>query len=242
MPIADSKLYRYHVVNLQAVQTGLTHIARACREAISRRDEARTKALTRVYALLLAAWAECRLRKLLLEPNGFTKGDQTTIREKASQVERWHAGVEKAFRRHYSVPNAHLKPPAVPHAAFARLHEITDMLNTDLGPVIELRNRLAHGQWQYAFTSDENEIAEEQMKALRNENLLSLETKRNLLEVLAEILHDLVVSLPTFERDFDDHFRSIAQNRVNLKTRTYEKYAEQLRSRYTRGKSNRARG
>jgi hypothetical protein len=114
------------------------------------------------------------------------------------------------------------------------------MLISDLRSIIELRNKLAHGQWVYPLNSDGDDVAQEQMDALRVENLFSLQFKKNLLESLSSAIHDLVVSKPTFERDFDDHFRRIVETQRNLKNRDYKKWANGMREKYERGKVKKA--
>jgi hypothetical protein len=54
---------------------------------------------------------------------------------------------------------------------------LSEMLAKDLSSIIELRNKLAHGQWVYPLNNDSNDVAQEQMDALRVENLLSLQFK-----------------------------------------------------------------
>src|SRR2546427_18894 len=82
--------------------------------------------------------------------------------------------------------------------------------------VIVLRNKLAHGQWAYPLNEQLDDVAQSQMDALRDENILSLKQKSGLIEAFCDSIHDLVVSPPTFERDFDNHFRRVAQLRANL--------------------------
>jgi hypothetical protein len=101
--------------------------------------------------------------------------------------------------------------------------------------VITLRNKLAHGQWIYPLNDDLNEIAQEQMDALRTENIFSLKQKATLLNYVCDSIHDLVVSRPTFDRDFDDHFRCIEQIRVNISNKSYEGWVSQIQTRHQRG-------
>jgi uncharacterized protein with von Willebrand factor type A (vWA) domain len=111
------------------------------------------------------------------------------------------------------------------------------MLTNDLRPIVQLRNKLAHGQWVYPLNDAGKDIAQAQMDALRVENLLSLQFKKSLISALSDAIHDLVVSRPTFERDFDRHFRVIVETRRNLQTREYSSYAKVLRDKYKRGKT-----
>src|SRR5713226_6689040 len=97
-------LYRFHVENLRAVEKGLRKVGRLLRRAISERDEKTESALVRLYALLLGAWAECRLRKLLFEPQGFDPNDRSAVTGCEGLFDEWAKSIELAFRKHYSVP------------------------------------------------------------------------------------------------------------------------------------------
>ncbi len=237
MPESRQDLYRFHVANVRSVRAALDQVARLARRAIAREDEATLIPLVRLYGLLLGTWAECRLRKVLYEDRGLNDSERVAVLGVDQQYERWTLALELSMRRHYGVPKAELVPPVVPHSAYSRYAALLNMLEKDLRPIIELRNRLAHGQWVYAFTTDEQSISAEQMRALNTENLFSLQTKLIMLEGLASIVHDLVISKTTFERDFDTHFRAVEQAKINLSTRPYSSYVGQLKHRFR----NRAR-
>ena len=232
---SPQKLYRFHVSNLREIDRSMKKVALSLRAAVSQNEERTVSSFVCLYALLLGAWAECRLNKLVYEPQGFNDGTRDDIRFEKTQLNKWKKAVELAFRGQYGIPKAQLST-VLPHSAKARYTDLLEMLEDDLGPVIELRNKLAHGQWVYPLNSEGNDIAQEQMEALRAENLLHLQIKKKLLESLSAAIHDLVVSKPTFERDFDEHFRSIVENRRNLKNRDYKTWAENMRQKYLRGK------
>jgi hypothetical protein len=77
---------------------------------------------------------------------------------------------------------------------------------------------------------------------MRLENLFTLEQKRRLIEVIAALVNDLVISRPAFERDFDKHYRIVAQTQINLVSRDYQKWVSQLRTSYERGVIERRQG
>ncbi|MGD0753184.1 MAG: hypothetical protein ABSA23_17485 [Anaerolineales bacterium] len=237
---SPKKLYQFHVANLQEIDCAMDKTARSLRIAISQNDEITVSAFMRLYALLLGAWAECRLRKLMYEPQGFDDIERSTIRVESSQLNQWQKAVEIAFRRQYKLPRAVLSANVLSHSAYSRYKTLSDILANDLGAIIELRNKLAHGQWIYPLNSDGDDVAQEQMDTLRVENLLSLHFKKTLLESLSFAIHDLVVSKPTFERDFDDHLRVIIEIQRNLQNRNYKTWAESMRQKYERGKGKRA--
>jgi hypothetical protein len=233
------KLYEFHVANLHAIEIALDKVALTLREAIAQNDVKMIPPFMRLFALLLASWAECRLSKLLYEPKGFTDLERSGIAAKGTQIERWLAAIESAFRKHYNIPNAVLSVATLQHSAWSRYESVVQLVNDGLRPIIELRNKLAHGQWEFPLNDDGNDIAQAQMDVLRAENLLSLQFKKSLISSLSGIVNDLVVSRPAFERDFDRHYQLIVQTRRNLVKRSYAAYASKMQEKYKRGQEER---
>jgi hypothetical protein len=232
---SQSELYRFHCENLRRVSTGMDRIAAASRRAIATSDSTTLTSLIRLYALLVGTWAECRLKKLLYEPSGFSNADRAVIRGGMPQYDKWCTTVELAFRKHYGVKNAELNSSSLPFTAAARYAESLKLLKTELRPLIELRNSFAHGQWAYFLTNDEEDVNTDQMSAFKKENLLTLQYKRDLLTHLADLVNDLVVS-KAFDRDFDFHYKLIAHARDRLANQDYSEYEVRLRDRYSRGR------
>ena len=231
-------LYRFHVKNLRSVSAGLDHVFRSARDAIARSDSTVIDTHIRLLSFLLGVWSEVRLLKILHEPNGFSQAQRECI-SKDSALQRWLLAVELAFRKRYKIPKAALRPPRLPSTAHFRFRTLTETLENELSGIITIRNKLAHGQWVYPLTKEMDRVATDQMRALNQENILSLTSKRRLVEILCEIVHDLIVSKPTFDRDWDKHFRRFEQTRTNLRRKEYQKWQGHIRARYRRGQRKR---
>ena len=231
----ESELYRFHSANLREVSRAIERVEIAARRAIATVDEVTLRALIRLYALLLGAWAECRLKKLLYEPSGFDQGDRTKIQEVSDQHGRWRTTVEMSFRKRFNLPHAAINSNTIPFTAAARYTECQQLLQDQLRPVIELRNKFAHGQWAYLLNNDENDVSSAQMAAFKQENLMTLQFKRDLINHLAALINDLVVSV-VFDRDFDSHYARIAHTLSRLAHQRYVDYANRLQARHSRGK------
>ena len=113
------------------------------------------------------------------------------------------------------------------------------MLDKDLELVIEIRNKLAHGQWIYPFNSDGDAVESEKKRLLDRENIMTLQFKDDLIGYLADIVNNLVVSPATFVKTFDEKYGRMEQVRANLLNRSYEKYAGNLIRHYEEGKARR---
>lgn len=224
-----SKIYAYHVANLRELELAISHTGRLARTEIASKDPQRSlQSLLRLYAFLVGAWAETRLKKLLHEECGFDETERNRVESKKTQLEQWQETVDLAFRKHHGIAKAPLNRMNLGVAHAARRDALLDVLSNDLRIVIEIRNKLAHGQWIYPFNSEGTSIEQDKYRLINNENYQTLQFKLSLIEHLADAIHDLVVSPATFERDFEIHFRRLFQVKTNLNKKDYKKYEASL--------------
>lgn len=235
------KLYQFHVANLRTVGSAIDHFARAGRDALARERNSEVASFIRGFALLLGVEAEARLAKLLYEPGGFGGSERAVVFARSTQAERWSTVVELAFRKHYGIPKAPLTETVLAHSAFHRYLTLNQVLGDELSPVIRARNKLAHGQWEYPLNDMGDDVVSDLHKALADETLLSLALKRHVIRHLSSAMHDLVVSKPTFERDFDIHYCAFVAASVRVRRADYTKWAETLIRKARRGRAKRNR-
>jgi hypothetical protein len=241
MPRNPSKLYSQHVANFRELEAALGSVARLARSAIASGDPERSlRTLLRLYSLLIGAWAECCLLKLLHEEFGFSQDERLVILARGTQLEQWESTVDTAFRKHFGISNAKLSATTLGATPSARRDLLLKILRDDLRIIIEIRNKLAHGQWIYPFNSAGTGVENDKYVLINKENLLSLEFKLAMIGHLANSIHDLVVSPRTFDRDFDSHFKKLFQVQINLKRRDYAKYAKSLVDSRQKARSKRA--
>jgi hypothetical protein len=238
MPPSET-IYAFHVANLREVDRGHERIGRELRRALADGDDTSVSALTKIYALSLAVKVECRLNKLMYEPN-VTEEDREAILAGGEQVERWQAAVELGLRKHWARRGDDLSELSLGHDIHARYHTLRAAIGNDLRPVIELRNKLAHGQWVFPLT-ETNDVAKPQKAALENEQALSISLKSRLLDSLADVVHDLVVSRKAFESSFERRYRALLMVKEELAERRFERFEAKLRAKRQRGHAAAAR-
>ncbi len=242
--ISKEKLYKYNVDNHRRVEQSLNNIEVHLRKAISQKDEKVQESLLPLYMLLIAVSAEARLIKIICEPKAFENDEITTIMETKSHIDRWCKVVDTAFyKSHGKKP---ITDPTIPRTAFNMHKDLIDLLKNELKTVIEIRNKLAHGQWEYPFKNWQSsfdinkiDIATNIKKAFEKENFLTLKFKRSLIYFSLNIVKDLVVSRRTLKRDFDEYYKRIIITRINLKKRSYDKYSSSLIRKRKRGEEKR---
>lgn len=241
---APSKIYLHHVENLRELERAIGQTARLAKAEIARGDPQQSlRSLLRLYSFLLGAWAECRLRKLLHEQFGFNNEEREHVLGADTQLEQWQRTVDIAFRKHHNVPQAELTSRVLGVSHAARRSALHSILSGELRIIIEIRNKLAHGQWVYPFNNAGTAVEPDKYKLINKENLQSLQFKYALLRHLADAIHDLVVSPATFQRDFDKHFKHLEQVQVNLRVKRYENYKRSLvASRYKHRSTKKSSG
>jgi hypothetical protein len=235
--VTDDDLYRFHVANVRSVERALCEIELLSKDAIKKSRSSLVASLLRAHILLLGAWTECRLKKLLYEKGRFLADERNLIGRADTQEKRWKLTIEAGFKRRYHLKT--LTVTSLKHTAYGQYQTLLKALDEDIRPVIESRNKLAHGQWEYPLNNEGNAIAQDAMARIKSETLLSCKFKRRMIDYLAALVHDLVVS-SSFERDFDDHYRNFLNARGDLQNRKYaEWWVPSLQARYARGQTRR---
>jgi hypothetical protein len=192
--------FRKHCENFARVKAELRQIERVHKRSIRQGHETEISAVRRVHMLYVGVLAEAKLRMILTDPTGFNELEQAVIWGNAQQLTRWTGSVELALRRHYRIPIhepllANLGPDVAARAA-----QVLSLLSTDLKPVIEDRNKIAHGQWVWQLASrEENHF--KQTQQVFDDNYVVSTSKSELIETIGDLIHTLAVSKPTFVRD-----------------------------------------
>jgi hypothetical protein len=233
---APAKLYRYHTANYRRVVDALKQVELQGRRAVAKGDRKALKALLPLYGLLIGAAAETRLHKILFEPGAFDDAQRAEVTNEGSQFDRWKRLLAVAFRAHNSLnPKTTLTKDTLPIKDFLLYEELGHLLEHELRIIIEIRNKLAHGQWEYPLNEDCTDVLPDKKKLLNQENLLSLKFKRTIIDNLLSIMRDLTVSHGTLQRDFDVYYNRLRNARRSLANRSYEKYKRSLIEKKKRG-------
>lgn len=240
--------------NVKTLENTIEQIQRDLRLNISRQQEANVYSYTKLLSYLIVCWSEARIMKLIYEPeytykhssgNSYTKRksfSQTEIEDiysSATLKDKWLKAMQIAISKHHNIPLNVNFPNSLPFTSKARYLEIEDLINNKLLSSIELRNRIAHGQWKHAFTNDLRSVSQPHTTSLRTENIVTLQLNYNIFKVLAQLVHDIASSPSTFERDFDKNYKVLEQNKLNLHNRNFADYSANLIAKHIRGQQRR---
>jgi hypothetical protein len=203
---------------------------RAHKQAIREGNTPCEYAFRKVHTLLLGVFAESLLRKIIADPTGFNDRERILIWREKSQDQRWLSAVDFAARRHYQVPIHKPLADALPIDAADRVSSVSQLLRTQLSPVITDRNKLAHGQWVWQLQS-RKEDAFVASQAAYDYNYVALDARLRLIDAIGRLVNILSVSEPTFQRDFDALMVEIDEATINLDGASYIQFARALQAR-----------
>ena len=231
-----------HSENLAAVKKGLTQLERAHKEAIRSGSAPQIETLRRLHFLTLGILAEATLRKIVVDPLGFNDRERQLVWRARSQLDRWLEAVELSARRHYKVLiHKPVDASSIGLEAFDRYDTVRSLLTGQLRPVIEDRNKIAHGQWKWRLRSgQENSFLETTPPSLPN--YCSLSSQAQLITTIGNLVHIFAISEPTFERDYQKLMSKLAEAQSGLDGHDYARLVAQLKCRKNPNKDHPARG
>jgi hypothetical protein len=223
--------YRRLSENLRAAERGLTQAERFHKDAIRRNDQPAIEFAARMHQLMVGMSAEAMLRKIITNPAGFNSKERSILL-KESQLERWLRAVELAFRRHYAVP-LHLEIDAstVEKESVGRFEAVNAILEEDLAEVIDGRNKIAHAQWKWLINSRETKVSGSAPEPL---NYRAISSRSKAIRAIAALINDLVISEPTFKRDYETRYSEITEAQKGFEGVDYDAYVAALCSRKRR--------
>jgi len=220
--------YKQHCENLRMIEKAITSVQRMLREYIRKDQPMNVYIYTKLLSHLINSWAEVRALKLIYEKAAFSDAEKLKL-IKCDQLDaRWILLLTISFCKSYKILPRKLDSVETPITARTRYKMLSELAQNDLLESSQLRNRIAHGQWKYAFNKDMLEINQQLTMRLRQENIVKLQLKYKMFKSLAQIIHDLAVSRPTFERDFDKNFRKLEGQKANFHGRKYDDYKNML--------------
>ena len=251
-----SKIYVYHCKNLRRLDHAIKLTQRDLRSYISKEEKENVFSYNKILSHLVTAWLEIRLYKLIHEPQGFNDIDIRLIETTSKAEERWTVALEIALCKVYKLKytkqvtvkkeNGTSENQLVvnipknlasklPFTIKAQYEELKKLITKDLKAAIEIRNKIAHGQWEFPFNMEMTKISSTAFKNLKDENIVKIQLRIEIFKNLSLLIHYLNVSPNAFDKHFDKLYKIIESNQQNYKNRDYEKYKIRQVEKYKRG-------
>lgn len=231
MSYPSSAEFRKHSQNFAAVKAELTQIELLHKQSIRAGKEPEIRSMRRTHTLYLGIYAEAKLRKILSDPTGFNESEREALWHVSDQYSRWVSAVQLAFRRHYSVLfHLPLNEYTLGVSVSSRADQVIQLLAEYVKPVIEVRNKLAHGQWVWQLKSrSEGQFV--QNSTNYDSNYTTTVSTHAVIETVGNLVHILAVSEPTFDRDYDSLMKQLDAARSGLDGQSYGDFVKELRGR-----------
>ncbi|MNX71338.1 hypothetical protein D3C86_1026490 [compost metagenome] len=191
------EVFQAQTQNLRALGRGWTHIKRGIHRDLLANNRPSVELQTKILALTYCAWSEVAFSKLIHTPHCFELDEIRQIKaagERGSIVTAWEKCVALALRKIQSrngnyVPNVK--------------QELSRLIKTYIETPSQLRNKVAHGQWQVALNSKNTAQNPDLTFSLANLDLVKLDLLKKGCEGLCRIVEALVESPErAFHRDY----------------------------------------
>lgn len=160
------------------------------------------KALSRVLSGIQVSWAEESIKRLLYEKALFTDKQREYLLERPALDQRWYSTLKIVFSLAYNlVPlsdetcdtvriereRSNLGNELVDHYL-----ELRDIITDNLVPNFSIRNKVQHGEWEYAFKSKYSaEFSQDITVKINSENIITTTSRHTLVNAIYQMIVDL---------------------------------------------------
>lgn len=160
------------------------------------------KSLYRILSGIQVSWAEESIKRLLYEKNLLTEGQRTYLLEQAALDQRWYKALKIIFCIAYD-----LVPAADETCDTLRIErerrnlgnelvdqylEMRDIITNHLVPNFSIRNKVQHGEWEFAFKPKHSaEFSQDITNKINNENIVTTTSRYTLVNAFYQMIVDL---------------------------------------------------
>jgi hypothetical protein len=218
------------------------------------------KSLSRVLSGIQVSWAEESIKRLLYEKALFTDRQREYLLERPALDQRWYATLKIVFSIAYDlVPvsdetcdtvriereRRNLGDELVDHYL-----ELRDIITDNLVPNFSIRNKVQHGEWEFAFKPKISaEFSQEITDKLNRENIVTTTSRYTLVNAIYQMIVDLgrfksnsfaINSMMTpFEYFYNDYIKKINFEVTKLNNPELDKFIVEYIEKEKRGQQHR---
>lgn len=218
------------------------------------------KALSRILSGIQVSWAEESIKRLLYEKALFTDIQREYLIERPALDQRWYSTLKIVFSIAYDlVPTSdetcntvninrerrNLGDELVDHYL-----ELKGIIQDYLSPNFSIRNKVQHGEWEYAFKPKYSaEYSQDITDKINNENIVTTTSRYTLVNAMYQMIVELgrfksnrfaLDSMVTpFEYFYNNYIRKINFESNKIKNPDIEKFITELIEKEKRGQQYR---
>jgi hypothetical protein len=225
------ELEKAHIANRRQLEKAITQINLVLNSAIKSNNKEREYVSTRLLVFLWMSWAETSLNALVYKQPHVNEVIRRKVLGVRREIDKWHILIDEFFKKHYlSKKQTSIKRHNIGHSAYTKYQTLKEIIEKEISIFIEIRNRLAHGQWKVALNTEATSKSQDittKIWTLSKKEILYL---KSTLVNLNKILNDLICSKFTFERDFDPYIARIDKAKYDFDEK-FEWYLKHLKNR-----------
>lgn len=218
-------LTNYWKKNKRQIEMTIVHLNRFQIRALRKETKISELSLDNVFSkVILPLWIsllEVEFNILLSENIHFTEDFVTKLNTaEDNSIAKWHRLSKYFFKKKYlKNQNEELNALNLGMTTYSRYKTIFAVIDEDLKPFVELRNKLAHGQWAVAINvsgKDKNQKLTTNIWKLSKKEIMLV---KSLVVNFPKLMKLLITSKATFERDYDRYINKLlrAKNDADLK-------------------------
>ena len=250
-----SEYYQYYQANLDLLSLEIEHVKKETQHMIGKKawqveaqldanqiakTEKEIKACTRLFSFLVCSWFEARLMKILCENSSaaFTDGEINSIKRKSTMELKWQSCFNMAVCKAYGftyMDNHNYCANFAPNSVELSNYSDICVFFNDIRDAITIRNRLAHGQWDFQFNSEGTNLVQYSFLDIYD-NVQKLDILKQCYSEIAEIINSYVVYKdkrnPNFNKQIRDRICSVKNKQTRIQRVDYQKYALGLGKKY----------
>lgn len=220
------------------------------------------KALSRVLSGIQVSWAEESIKRLLYEKALFTERQREYLLERPALDQRWYSTLKIVFSIAYDLVPAsdetcdtvtiererrNLGDELVDHYL-----ELKDIITYNLVPNFSIRNKVQHGEWEYAFKPKYSaEFCQDITDKINKENIVTTTSRYSLVNAMYQMIVDLGrfksnsfaldSMLTPFEYFYNDYIKKISFEVSKINTSNLDDFINDLVDKEKRGQQYRTR-
>lgn len=220
------------------------------------------KALSRVLSGIQVSWAEESIKRLLYEKALFTDRQRKYLLERPALDQRWYSTLKIVFSIAYDlVPTSdetcdtviierqrrNLGDELVDHYL-----DLRDIITYNLVPNFSIRNKVQHGEWEYAFKPKYSaEFSQDITDKINKENIVTTTSRYTLVNAIYQMIVDLGrfksnsfalnSMLTPFEYFYNDYIKKINFEVYKISASNLDDFINDLVDKEIRGQQYRVR-
>ena len=241
--------FQYHNTNIKLLKIGFDHLRHQIKTLYLTKNKSDNyiyslndnnpekveirkieKSLSRILSGIQVSWAEESIKRLFYEPNLLTDGQRTYLIEQPALDQKWYTTLKVIFCIAYDLVPATDETCNTVRIERERRNlgdelvdqylELRDIITDHLVPNFSIRNKVQHGEWEFAFKPKYSaEFSQVITDKLNNENIVTTTSRYTLVNAFYQMIVDLgrfksnsfaLDSMQTpFEYFYKDYMRKI---------------------------------